>query len=173
MARQSSPTFNAALRFVSGFTITAFTKVVPWVPNSNSRAIIRERRLPTWAALSFHRSTIIQVLARCGDRLTQYVVKRFNLCNARRCTVKRAALALVVLVASTVALGQPPTSGTSAEPRTSTTPQDQKAPRMSKTDKLILITDCTRQVQAAHPSVPEKDVKEYCEDQLKRYSVPR
>src|SRR5215468_2275162 len=95
------------------------------------------------------------------------------LCNARRCTVKRAAVALVVLVASTVALGQQPTSGTSAQPRASTTPQDQKAPRMSKTDKLILITDCTRQVQAAHPSVPEKDVKEYCEDQLKRYVPPR
>ena len=87
--------------------------------------------------------------------------------------MKRAALALVALVASTVALGQQPTSWTSSESRTSTTPQEQKAPRMSKADKLILITDCTRQVQAAYPSVSEKDVKEYCEDQLKRYVPPR
>ena len=87
--------------------------------------------------------------------------------------MKRVALALVAVVASTVALGQQLTSGTSAESRTSTTPHDQKAPRMSKADQLTLITDCRRQVQATHPSVPEKDVKEYCEDQLKRYVPPR
>ena len=87
--------------------------------------------------------------------------------------MKRAALALVALVASTVALGQQPTSWTSSESRTSTTPQDQKAPRMSKADKLTLITDCTRQVQAAHPSVPQKDIRAYCENQLKSYSSPK
>jgi hypothetical protein len=44
---------------------------------------------------------------------------------------------------------------------------------MSETDKLTLINDCTRQVEAAHPTVPEKDVKAYCESKLKSYSVPR
>jgi len=42
---------------------------------------------------------------------------------------------------------------------------------MSESDKLTLITDCTRQVQAAHPSVPEKEVKAYCEERLKSYLV--
>jgi hypothetical protein len=84
--------------------------------------------------------------------------------------VKRAALALAALVASTVALGQQTTPRTPAEPKTGTARQEQTAPRMSETDKLTLINDCTRQVQAAHPSVPEKDVRAYCENQLKSYS---
>ena len=87
--------------------------------------------------------------------------------------MKRGALALAALVASTVALGQRMTSPTPVEPRISTTPREQKAPRMSETDKLTLINDCTREVQASHPSVPEKDVKAYCEDRLKSYSSPR
>ena len=87
--------------------------------------------------------------------------------------MKRAALALAALVASIVALGQQTPPRTPAEPRASTTRQEQTALRLSKTDKLTLINDCTRQVQAAHPSVPERDVKGYCESQLKSYSSPR
>jgi hypothetical protein len=83
--------------------------------------------------------------------------------------VKRAALALAALVASAVALGQQTTQRPSAQRHTNTTSQEQRAPRMSETDKLTLINDCTRQVQAAHPSVPEKEVKAYCEDRLKSY----
>jgi Tfp pilus assembly protein PilV len=83
--------------------------------------------------------------------------------------VKRAVLALAALVASTVALGQQTTQRTPAQRHTSTTSQEQRAPRMSEADKLTLINDCTRQVQAAHPSVPEKEVKTYCEDRLKSY----
>jgi len=85
--------------------------------------------------------------------------------------VKRAALALAALVASTVALGQQTTPRTPAEPRTGTARQEQTAPRLSETDKLTLINDCTRQVQAAHPSVPEKEVKGYCENQVKSHSL--
>jgi len=87
--------------------------------------------------------------------------------------VKRAAFALVALVASTVALGQQTPSRTPAQPQTGTTRQEQTASRMSDTEKLTLINDCTRQVLAAHPSVPEKDVKTYCEDKVKSYSLPR
>ena len=85
--------------------------------------------------------------------------------------MKRAALALAALVASAVALGLQPTRPTPPEPRTSTAPQKQTARRLSETDKLNLINDCTRQVQAAHPSVPEKEVKGYCENQVKSHSL--
>jgi hypothetical protein len=95
-----------------------------------------------------------------------------SLCSERRCTVKRAALALAVLVAS-VALGQQTAPRTPAEPQTSITAHQHKAARMSETDKLTVINDCTREVLAAHPSVPEKDVKAYCEGQLKSYSSRR
>ena len=81
--------------------------------------------------------------------------------------MKRAALALAALVASTVALGQQTTPRTPAVPRTSTTPQEHRGPRMSETDKLTLMNDCTRQVQAMHPTVPDKDIKAYCEKQVK------
>lgn len=97
-------------------------------------------------------------------------MSRLPLYGNRRCTVKRVAVALVGLVASTVTLGQQTTSGTPAQPPASTTKQEQTAPRISKTDKLILINDCTRLVLAAHPSMPEKDVKAYCEDKVKSYS---
>ena len=43
---------------------------------------------------------------------------------------------------------------------------------MSETDKLILMGDCMRQVQAAHPSLPEKDAKAYCDKRVKGYSFP-
>ena len=85
--------------------------------------------------------------------------------------MKRAALALAALVASTVALAQQTTQQTPAQRPTSSSSHGQRAPRMSESDKLTLITDCTRQVQAAHPSVPEKEVKAYCEERLKSYLV--
>jgi hypothetical protein len=88
--------------------------------------------------------------------------------------VKRAALALSALAVATVALAQQTTPP--PEPQTSTAPQEQTAPpadssaRMSEADKQTLMRDCVRQVQAANPSVPEKDVKAYCDKQVKRYS---
>jgi hypothetical protein len=88
--------------------------------------------------------------------------------------VKRAAFALAALAATTIALAQQTTAP--AEPQTRTTPQEQTAPptdsspRMSEADKQTLMTDCVRQVQAANPSVPDKDVKAYCDKQVKSYS---
>jgi hypothetical protein len=88
--------------------------------------------------------------------------------------VKRAAFALAALAATTIALAQQTTAP--AEPQTRTTPQEQTAsptdssPRMSEADKQTLMTDCVRQVQAANPSVPEKDVNAYCDKQVKSYS---
>jgi hypothetical protein len=87
--------------------------------------------------------------------------------------LKRAAFALATLAAATIALAQqasPP-----QEPRTSAAPQEQAAPpaessRMSEADKQTLMRDCVKQVQAANPSVPEKNVKDYCDKQVKSYS---
>lgn len=88
--------------------------------------------------------------------------------------MKGAALPLAVLTAAaTVSLAQ---QAAATEPGTSTAPQKQTAlaadssPRMSETDKLILLGDCMRQMQAAHPSVPEKDAKAYCDKRVKSYS---
>jgi len=41
---------------------------------------------------------------------------------------------------------------------------------MSEADKQTLMRDCVRQVQAANPSVPEKEVRDYCDRQVKSYS---
>ena len=92
--------------------------------------------------------------------------------------MKRAALALAALAAATVGLAQQTTPQTSAASRTNTISQEQRAapadpsPRMSETDKLILMGDCMRQVQSAHPSVPGKDAKAYCDERVKSYSFP-
>ena len=92
--------------------------------------------------------------------------------------MKRGLLTLAALAALTVSLAQQITAQAPAEPRTSTAPQEQTAPpadpssRMSETDKLILLGDCMRQMQAAHPSVPEKDAKAYCDKRVKSYSFP-
>ena len=86
----------------------------------------------------------------------------------------KGAVALAALVASTVALAQQTTPG---QPRTSTTTQEQTAPpadsraRLSETDKQTLTRDCARQVEASHPTVPEKDVEAYCEKQVNNLLV--
>lgn len=92
--------------------------------------------------------------------------------------MKRVALALAGLAASTIALAQTPSS-TAAEPRTSTAPQEQTAPpadsrrHLSEADKMTLMNDCMRQVEADNPKVPEKDVRDYCDQAVKRFSQPR
>jgi hypothetical protein len=93
--------------------------------------------------------------------------------------VKAVTLAIAALTAATVSLAQQTPPQTPAEPRTSSTPKQQTAPpadprlRISETDKLILLGDCMSQMQAAHPSVPEKDAKAYCDKRVKSYSFPR
>ena len=89
--------------------------------------------------------------------------------------MKRAALlGLGALAAASFALAQQTTAP--PEPRTSPAPQEQAAPpadssaSMSAADKKTLMNDCLRQVQAANPSAPAKDVKAYCDQKVKSYS---
>lgn len=88
--------------------------------------------------------------------------------------MKRAAFALGTLAAATIAFAQqtspPPEPPTSTAPQEQTAPPRDASPRMSESDKQTLMTDCVRQVQAANPSVPEKDVKDYCAKQVQSYS---
>ena len=93
--------------------------------------------------------------------------------------MKRAALALAAMTATTLALAQQTTPPSTAEPRTSATPQEQTAPpadsstRMSQADKQTLMMNCMKQVQADNPSVPAKDVKDYCDKAVKELPAPR
>jgi len=88
--------------------------------------------------------------------------------------VKRAAFALGTLAAAAIALAQqtspPPEPPTSTAPQEQTAPPAEASPRMSETDKQTLMRDCIRQVQSANPGVPEKDVRDYCDKQVKSYS---
>jgi hypothetical protein len=92
--------------------------------------------------------------------------------------MKRVALALAGLAAATVALAQTPPA-TTAEPPTSAPPQEQRTPptdsrtHLSELDKRTLMNDCMRQVEADNPKVPEKDVRDYCDQAVKRYSQSR
>ena len=93
--------------------------------------------------------------------------------------MKRVAFGLAALAATTAALAQQTNPPTPTEPPTSTTPQEQPAPpadsgtRMTEADKQALWRDCVKQVQAANPTVPEKDVKAYCDKQVQNYSTPQ
>ena len=93
--------------------------------------------------------------------------------------MKRAALGLAALAAATVSLAQQTTPPTPAGPRTSTTPPDQSAPpadssaRMSDADKQALMSKCVTQVQAANPNVPEKEIRAYCDKEIKSLATPQ
>jgi hypothetical protein len=90
--------------------------------------------------------------------------------------MKRVALALAGLAAATVALAQQTPPPTTAEAPASTAPQEQRTVptdsrmHLSEADKQTLMNDCMRQVQADNPRVPGKDVKDYCDQAVKRYS---
>jgi len=91
--------------------------------------------------------------------------------------MKRTALALAALAAASVALAQQTTPPTATEP--STTPQEQTAPpaassaRMTDADRQALMNKCMTQVQAANPNVPAKDIKAYCDKEIKSIASPR
>ena len=93
--------------------------------------------------------------------------------------MKRAVLALAALATATLALAQQTTPPTPAEPRTSPAPQEQTSPpadssaRMSEADKQALMNKCVTQVQAANPNVPQKDIRAYCEQEIKSIASPR
>ena len=44
---------------------------------------------------------------------------------------------------------------------------------MSQADKQTLMMNCMKQVQADNPSVPAKDVKDYCDKAVKELPAPR
>jgi len=44
---------------------------------------------------------------------------------------------------------------------------------MSEADKQSLMNKCVTQVQAANPNVPQKDVRTYCEQEIKSIASPR
>ena len=91
----------------------------------------------------------------------------------------RTALALAALAAATVALAQQTAPPTRAESQSSTAPQEQTAPpadsstRMSDADRQALMNKCVTQVLAANPSVPEKDIRAYCDREIKNLSSPQ
>ena len=91
--------------------------------------------------------------------------------------MKRTPLALAALAAASVALAQQTTPPTATEP--STTPQEQTAPpaassaRMTDADRQALMNKCMTQVQAANPNVPAKDIKAYCDKEIKSIASPR
>jgi predicted Zn-dependent protease len=94
--------------------------------------------------------------------------------------VKRAASALAALAAATVALAQQTTPPTPAEQRTSPAPQEQTTPpanssarSLSEADKQTLMNKCLTQVQAANPNVPQKDIRAYCDQEIKSIASPR
>ena len=94
--------------------------------------------------------------------------------------MKRAALALAAMAAAaTVALAQQTTPPPSADPQMSSAPREQTAPpadssaRMSEADKQSLMSKCVTQIQASNPTVPEKDVRGYCEKQVNSLASPQ
>jgi len=92
----------------------------------------------------------------------------------RRCTVKRAALALAALSVAAVAPAQQTPSHTAAQPPLTLSASKQKTtppPRLSKADKQNLVASCLRQVQANNPNVPGENIRAYCDEALQSYST--
>ncbi len=97
--------------------------------------------------------------------------------------MKGPTLALLALAAATAALAQSTPPPTTAEPPTSTAPQEQSpsttnppsdssaTPNGAETQALM--KDCMTQVQAANPNVPEKDIRNFCENEIRKSGQPR
>ena len=90
-----------------------------------------------------------------------------------------AAFALTTLVAATITLAQtvpqtkPPAGSTPQEQQQpSPTPQPSD-PSTGKSNAQSMLKDCITQVKAANPSVPDADIRAYCDQQVKRQSSPR
>ena len=93
--------------------------------------------------------------------------------------MKRTALALAALAAATVALAQQTAPSAPGE-RCSiaillewAAPPADSSTRMSDADRQALMNKCVTQVQAANPSVPEKDIRAYCDREIKNLSSPQ
>lgn len=87
-----------------------------------------------------------------------------------------AVLALVALAAATVALAQQQTTPRpQAQPPASTQSQalpDRNASTSGERGKQELMKSCFTQVQAAHPGVPEKDIRDFCTKEVNSAYVP-
>jgi cytoskeletal protein RodZ len=84
-----------------------------------------------------------------------------------------AVFALTTLGAAAVALAQQPTPQTPAEPPASTSPQEQSPATppsdpstSSSAEKQTMMKDCTTQIKAANPGVPDKVINDYCDKQV-------
>jgi len=92
--------------------------------------------------------------------------------------VKRVStlFALTALAAATVALAQQQTTPQSeapppASPSQSQTPSDPSdADKQAQQPKALMMKDCMTQVQAANPTVPEKDIRDFCNKQVNSQS---
>jgi len=97
--------------------------------------------------------------------------------------MKGPTLALLALAAASAALAQTTPPPTTAEPPTSTAPQEQsQSPTMpppdssaapNSADAQALMKDCMNQVQAANPNVPEKDIRNFCANEIAKSAPPR
>lgn len=88
-----------------------------------------------------------------------------------------AAFAFTALAAATIVLAQTtpqsetPASTEQQQTNPTTQPSDSSARSDSgQADTQALMKDCIKQVQAANPNVPQKEIREYCEKQVKTQS---
>lgn len=97
--------------------------------------------------------------------------------------MKGPTLALLALAAAGVAMAQttpppttaePPASATAEEQSQSpTTPPPDSSASPNSADAQALMKDCMTQVQAANPNVPEKDVRNFCANEIAKSAQPR
>lgn len=93
--------------------------------------------------------------------------------------------ALIALAAATAALAQqqttpqsgaqPPASPsqsqsqTPSDPNASTSSENSSSDRQAQT-KALMMKDCMTQVQTANPTVPQKDIRDFCDKQVNSQS---
>ena len=82
------------------------------------------------------------------------------------------ALVLTVLSVATVALAQTSPQKPADQPQNQTTRSSGQSTgtESGNFDKQALINVCVSQVQVSNPSVPERDIKNFCTNQVSRLS---
>lgn len=84
--------------------------------------------------------------------------------------------ALIALAAVTVALAQQQTTPQSeAQPSASPSQSQSQSSANSNSDKqaqtkALMMRDCVTQVQTANPTVPEKAIRDFCDEQVNSQS---
>ncbi|HEY6824617.1 MAG TPA: hypothetical protein VI195_09260 [Steroidobacteraceae bacterium] len=96
--------------------------------------------------------------------------------------MKGPTLALLALAAASAALAQTTPPPTTAEPPASAAPEEQSqspttpppdSSSPNSADAQALMKDCMNQVQAANPNVPEKDIRNFCANEIAKSAQPR